>query len=51
MHRNQTMTPLEILTSGPRQQLAVFRRALRHPGYVPRWLAWHIARATRRLAQ
>jgi glycosyltransferase involved in cell wall biosynthesis len=39
--QGRTMTALDILRSSPRQQFAVFRRALANPGYVVQWLAWH----------
>jgi glycosyltransferase involved in cell wall biosynthesis len=40
----QTMTLIDFLRAPPGQQLAVIRRALKDPGYVVRWLSWHLRR-------
>lgn len=39
-----TMTLRQILQAPATQQRAVVRRALREPGHVLRWLAWHLRR-------
>ena len=40
----QTMTLLDFLRAPLGQQLEVIRRALKDPGYVVRWLSWHLRR-------
>ena len=38
------MTLMDFLRAPLSQQRAVVRRALRDPGYVVRWLSWHLRR-------
>jgi glycosyltransferase involved in cell wall biosynthesis len=49
-HGDRTMTPLDLLRSTRRQQMALVRRAFANPGYVINWLKWHFHRTVRRLS-